>query len=154
MDFVDRFEKRTLWGAGKELSAKWGSTIVIMRGRPAGMSSSFPSQLPHARPVTCNLANSRSPFSTGFGLAVPPGLHRLFTACGIRDASATIEGSRNPMNVMKAALQILHGGSALPGFGDGIGKKGARGNKGVGMRSREEVERERGRWGIEVGRKL
>ncbi|KAJ9092010.1 hypothetical protein QFC21_006990 [Naganishia friedmannii] len=125
MDFVDRFEKRTLWGAGKELSAKWGSTIVIMRGRPAG-----------------------------FGLAVPPGLHRLFTACGIRDASATIEGSRNPMNVMKAALQILHGGSALPGFGDGVGKKGARGNKGVGMRSREEVERERGRWGIEVGRKL
>ncbi|KAJ9120882.1 hypothetical protein QFC22_002817 [Naganishia vaughanmartiniae] len=125
MDFVDRFEKRTLWGTGKELSAKWGSTTVIMRGRPSG-----------------------------FGLAVPPALHRLFTACGIRDASATIEGSPNPMNVMKAALQILHGGSALPGFGDGVGKKGARGNKGVGMRSREEVERERGRWGIEVGRKL
>lgn len=37
MDFVDRFEKRTLWGAGKNLSAKWGSTTVIMRGRPAGM---------------------------------------------------------------------------------------------------------------------
>ena len=49
------------------------------------------------------------------------------------------------MNTLKAALQILHGGAALPGFGDGTGKKGSRGNKGVGMRSREEVERERGR---------
>ncbi|KAJ9116604.1 hypothetical protein QFC20_000537 [Naganishia adeliensis] len=125
MDFVDRFEKRTLWGVGKNLQAKWGSTTVIMRGRPAG-----------------------------FGLAVPPALHRIFTACGIRDASATIEGSRNPMNTLKAALQILHGGAAMPGFGDGTGKKGARGNKGVGMRSREEIEAERGRWGVEVGRRL
>lgn len=84
MDYVNKYESRTLWGAGQELSSKWGSTTVIMRGRPAG-----------------------------FGLAVPGPLHRLFTACGIRDASATIEGSRNPMQVLKAGIQILHGGVSL-----------------------------------------
>lgn len=36
MDHVDKFEGRTLWGAGKDLRSKWGSTEVIMRGRPAG----------------------------------------------------------------------------------------------------------------------
>lgn len=41
---------------------------------------------------------------------VPPGLHRVFTACGIRDASATLEGSRNPVEVVKCAIQMLHGG--------------------------------------------
>lgn len=81
MDHVDKFESRTLWGAGRDLSAKWGSTEVIMRGRPAG-----------------------------FGLAVPPTLHRLLTAAGVRDCSATIRGSRNPMQTLKAAIQILHGG--------------------------------------------
>lgn len=48
--------------------------------------------------------------SPGFGLMVPPALHRVFTSCGIRDASATIEGSRNPVEVVKCAIQILHGG--------------------------------------------
>ena len=41
---------------------------------------------------------------------VPPALHRVFTACGIRDASATIEGSRNQVEVVKCAIQMLHGG--------------------------------------------
>lgn len=47
---------------------------------------------------------------------VPPALHRVFTACGIRDASATIENSRNPVEVVKCAIQMLHGGvsTALP----------------------------------------
>jgi small subunit ribosomal protein S5 len=49
----------------------------------------------------------------GFGLAVPPTLHRLLTACGIRDCSATIKGSRNPMQTLKAAIQILHGGVSV-----------------------------------------
>lgn len=39
MDHVDKFEGRTLWGAGKDLRSKWGSTEVIMRGRPAGESA-------------------------------------------------------------------------------------------------------------------
>jgi hypothetical protein len=39
MDHVDKFEGRTLWGAGKDLRSKWGSTEVIMRGRPAGEST-------------------------------------------------------------------------------------------------------------------
>lgn len=125
MDTVNKFEGRTLWGAGKELEAKWGSTTVILRGRPAG-----------------------------FGLAVPPALHRLLSACGIRDCSATIRGSRNDMQVLKAALQVLHGGAAVPGLGNGTHMKAPRRNKGVGMRDREEIERERGRYGIEVGRRI
>jgi ribosomal protein S5 len=36
MDHVNKFEGRTLWGVGKDLKAKWGSTTVILRGRPAG----------------------------------------------------------------------------------------------------------------------
>lgn len=84
MDYVNRFENRTLWGQGADLTCKFSSTQVTMRARPPG-----------------------------FGLQVPHVLHRLFSAAGIRDASATIEGSRNPVTVMKAALQILHGGVSL-----------------------------------------
>lgn len=81
MDYVPKFENRTVWGQGKDLEYKWRSTKVIMRARPPG-----------------------------FGLQVPRVLHNLFTACGIRDVSATIEGSRNPSQVLHAAIQILHGG--------------------------------------------
>jgi small subunit ribosomal protein S5 len=81
MDYVNRFENRTVWGQGDDLKAKFGATTVFIRARPPG-----------------------------FGLQVPHILHRVFSACGIRDASATIEGSRNPMNVVQAAIQILHGG--------------------------------------------
>lgn len=81
MDYVHKLENRTLWGQGKDLKYKVGATTVIMRARPAG-----------------------------FGLQVPHVLHRVLSACGIRDASATIEGSRNPLNVLNAAIQILHGG--------------------------------------------
>ncbi len=33
MDYVNKFENRTLWG---EMSYKWGATTVVLRGRPAG----------------------------------------------------------------------------------------------------------------------
>jgi small subunit ribosomal protein S5 len=114
---------------------------------------------------------------------VPPALHRVLTACGIRDASATIEGSRNPVEVVKCAIQILHGGvsgdatlrflycllSSLfhriesftdsyqanpPGLGSGLGSHGRREDKGMGMRSKEEIERERGRFGVDIGRRM
>ncbi|GFZ47088.1 hypothetical protein JCM24511_04830 [Saitozyma sp. JCM 24511] len=125
MDYVNKYEGRTLWGEGRDLVAKWGATKVIMRARPAG-----------------------------FGLMVPPALHRVFTACGIRDASATIEGSRNPVEVVKCAIQILHGGANPPGLGSGLGSRGRREDKGMGMRSKEEIERERGRFGVDIGRRV
>lgn len=81
MDYVTRYENRTLWGEGRDLTNKWGATKVLLRARPPG-----------------------------FGLMVPPALHRVFTACGIRDASATIEGSRNSVEVVKCVMQMLHGG--------------------------------------------
>ncbi|WWC63738.1 mitochondrial 37S ribosomal protein uS5m [Kwoniella dejecticola CBS 10117] len=125
MDYVNRYEARTLWGEGQDLTGKWGAAKVHLRARPPG-----------------------------FGLMVPPMIHRLFTACGIKDASAMITGSRNRPDVLKATIQILHGGGNPSGFGTGIfGKKGPRENKGQGMRSKEEIERERGRYGVDVGRR-
>ncbi|OCF56157.1 30S small subunit ribosomal protein S5 [Kwoniella mangroviensis CBS 10435] len=125
MDYVNRYESRTLWGEGKDLTGKWGAAKVHLRARPPG-----------------------------FGLMVPPMIHRLFTACGIKDASAMITGSRNRPDVLKATIQILHGGGNPSGFGTGLfGRKGPRENKGQGMRSKEEIERERGRYGVDVGRR-
>lgn len=45
---------------------------------------------------------------------VPPVVHRVLTAAGIKDCSATIEGSRNPMQVLKATIQLLHSGVRFP----------------------------------------
>ena len=38
MDYVNRYENRTIWGSGKDMENKWGAVKVIMRARPAGMS--------------------------------------------------------------------------------------------------------------------
>jgi small subunit ribosomal protein S5 len=38
-----------------------------------------------------------------------------------------------------------------PGFGDGTGGHGKRENKGSAMRSKEEIERARGRYGVDIG---
>lgn len=81
MDAVDRYEGRTLWGQGKELQTKFASTKVSLRARPPG-----------------------------FGLQVPHSVHRVLSACGIKDASADINGSTHKVNVMKAVIQLLHGG--------------------------------------------
>ncbi|KAE8543540.1 hypothetical protein D1P53_000255 [Cryptococcus gattii VGV] len=122
MDYVNRYEERTLWGEGKDLRGKWGAAKSFVKG---------------------------------FGLMVPPMIHRVFTACGIKDASAMIVGSRNRPDVLKATIQVLHGGGNPSGFGTGIfGKKGPRENKGRGMRSKDEIERERGRYGVDVGRRI
>lgn len=125
MDYVNRFEQRTVWGQGADLVATWGATKVIIRARPPG-----------------------------FGLQVPHIVHRILTACGVRDASATIEGSRNELNVMNCTLQILHGGFNPPGFGSGNGGKGRRQDKGAGMRSIKDFERQRGRFGVVVDKRL
>ncbi|ORY28808.1 hypothetical protein BCR39DRAFT_533980 [Naematelia encephala] len=85
MDYVNKYEGRTLWGQGKELERKFGATIVKMRARPAG-----------------------------HGLAVPDTIHRILTACGVRDCSAAIYGSTEKTNVMKCVLSILHGGVSFP----------------------------------------
>ncbi|CAK9779959.1 hypothetical protein CC85DRAFT_158755 [Cutaneotrichosporon oleaginosum] len=124
MDAVPRFENRTLYGQGADLRVKWRATTVIMRARPPG-----------------------------FGLQVPHVLHRIFSACGIRDASAQILGSTNKTQVVKAALQIIHGGALPPGSGTGK-SKARRENKGAGMRTLRELERMRGRYGIDMNRHL
>ena len=38
-----------------------------------------------------------------------------------------------------------------PGFGNGAGGHGRRENKGSGMRSKDEIERSRGRYGVDIG---
>lgn len=36
MDYVNRYENRTLWSSGHDIVGKWGAVKVIMRARPAG----------------------------------------------------------------------------------------------------------------------
>ncbi|KAJ3726713.1 hypothetical protein C8R42DRAFT_639186 [Lentinula raphanica] len=99
-----------------EMSGKFRSTQIKMRPRPMG-----------------------------FGLRCQPVLHQVLKAAGIKDISAKIWGSRNPIMIMQAALQMLQGGHNPLGFGNGIGGKGKRLTKGIGMRSKFQIERERGR---------
>ncbi|SPO25931.1 related to MRPS5 - mitochondrial ribosomal protein, small subunit [Ustilago trichophora] len=104
-----------------QVEAKWGASRVVMRPRPAG-----------------------------FGLRVPPVIHAICRSVGITDLSASIYGSTNPVNVVKAALQILWGGAAPLGMGDGVGGQMRRKDKGRGMRGRLDIERSRGRRIAEV----
>ncbi|SNX84262.1 related to MRPS5 - mitochondrial ribosomal protein, small subunit [Melanopsichium pennsylvanicum] len=104
-----------------QVEAKWGASRVVMRPRPAG-----------------------------FGLRVPPVIHAICRSVGITDLSASIYGSTNPVNVVKAALQILWGGAAPLGMGDGLAGEMRRKDKGRGMRSKLDIERSRGRRIAEV----
>jgi small subunit ribosomal protein S5 len=113
MDYVERFEERTLW---TDMESKLGATRLIIRPRPVG-----------------------------FGLRCNPFLHQILRAAGFKDVSAKVWGSRNKLNVIKAAFNLIHAGHAPPGMGDGVGGKGIRLSKGVGMRGKTELERARGR---------
>ncbi|KIY47394.1 ribosomal protein S5 domain 2-like protein [Fistulina hepatica ATCC 64428] len=99
-----------------EMQAKLGSTRIIMRPRPVG-----------------------------FGLRCNPYMHQIFRACGIKDISAKVWGSRNPINVMHATLRMLQSGHAPILMGDGLGGPGRKLSKGSGIMSQEAVERSRGR---------
>ncbi|KAF9067235.1 hypothetical protein BDP27DRAFT_1365076 [Rhodocollybia butyracea] len=85
------------------------------------------------------------PRPMGFGLRCQPVLHQILKAAGIKDISAKVRGSRNPVMIMQGTLKMLHGGWNPLGLGDGIGGKGKRQEKGVGMRGKDVLERERGR---------
>ena len=99
-----------------EMSIKFGSTQVILRPRPVG-----------------------------FGLHCNPYIHQILKAAGIKDCSAKVWGSRNPVNVVMATMKLLQAGNAPLGMGDGIGGRGKRMEKGSGMRTAGDLERERGR---------
>lgn len=99
-----------------EVTGKWSSTRVTLRPRPHG-----------------------------FGLRVPPVIHAIARSAGITDMSAAILGSTNPINVAKATLALLWGGSAPQGLGDGIGGPMRRADRGVGMRTVRDIELARGR---------
>ncbi|KAH8103092.1 hypothetical protein BXZ70DRAFT_771665 [Cristinia sonorae] len=113
MDYVDLFEKRTLW---TEMDAKLGATRIILRPRPVG-----------------------------FGLAVNPYIHQVFKAAGVKDASAKVWGSRNPYQVIRLLVKMLHPGTAPLQMGNGIGGSGRRLESGRGMRGKADIQRERGR---------
>ena len=99
-----------------EMSTKLGATELILRPRPVG-----------------------------FGLRCNPFLHQILRAAGLKDISAKVWGSRNKLNVIKAAFRMLHAGHAPTGMGDGVGGKGRKLSKGTGVRGKEELERARGR---------
>jgi small subunit ribosomal protein S5 len=113
MDYVDRFENRTIW---TEMSSKLGATRIILRPRPVG-----------------------------FGLHCNPNIHQVLKAAGIKDISAKVWGSRNPLNVIKLLFRMLHAGNAPLAMGNGIGGPGRKLDKGSGVRGKQEIERERGR---------
>ena len=113
MDYVDRFEGRTIW---TEMHGKLGATRIILRPRPVG-----------------------------FGLHCNPNIHRICTAAGIKDISAKVWGSRNPINVIKLTFRMLQSGAAPHAMGDGIGGSGHKLDKGQGVRGKQELQRERGR---------
>lgn len=99
-----------------DIETKFGATRIIMRPRPVG-----------------------------FGLRCNPNLHQVLKAAGIKDISAKVWGSRNPVNVIKAAFRMLQAGHAPLAMGDGIGGPARTMTKGSGLRSLGDVERERGR---------
>lgn len=99
-----------------EMDAKLGATRIILRPRPVG-----------------------------FGLAVNPYIHQVFKAAGIKDASAKVWGSRNPYQVIRLLVQMLHPGSAPLQMGNGIGGSARRLESGKGMRGKDDIQRERGR---------
>ncbi|TFK25264.1 37S ribosomal protein S5 [Coprinopsis marcescibilis] len=113
MDWVERFEKRTVW---TEMHAKLGGTELIIRPRPVG-----------------------------FGLRCNPYLHQILRAAGFKDISAKVWGSRNKLNVIKAAMRLLQAGHAPTGMGDGLGGPGKKLSKGSGLIGKQELERARGR---------
>ncbi|KIJ59358.1 hypothetical protein HYDPIDRAFT_100810, partial [Hydnomerulius pinastri MD-312] len=99
-----------------EIEGKFGATKVILRPRPVG-----------------------------FGLRCNPNVHQVLKAAGIKDASAKVWGSRNPLGVVKCLFRMLTAGNAPLGMGDGVGGPGRRLDKGSGLRTKEAVERDRGR---------
>jgi small subunit ribosomal protein S5 len=113
---MDRVERFEQRTLFTELRTKLGATQVIMRPRPVG-----------------------------FGLRTNPYIHQILKAAGIKDVSAKVWGSRNPLNVIKATFRMLWAGHAPQGMGDGIGGAGKKLEKGGGVRTQQDVERERGR---------
>jgi len=113
MDYVERFEQRTLW---TDMDTKFGATRVILRPRPLG-----------------------------FGLRCNPNIHQVLKAAGIKDVSAKVWGSRNPLNVIKATFRMLQAGNAPQSMGNGIGGRARKLDRGSGVRGKGDVERERGR---------
>lgn len=99
-----------------DMSIKLGSTRILMRPRPVG-----------------------------FGLHCNPNIHQVLKAAGIKDVSAKVWGSRNPINVIKATCMMIQAGNAPLSMGNGVGGKGRRLDAGVGMRDKDSIERDRGR---------
>lgn len=99
-----------------DVEAKFGATRIILRPRPVG-----------------------------FGLHCNPNVHQVLKAAGIKDASAKVWGSRNPLSVIKTLFRMLHAGNAPIAMGDGVGGGARRLDKGSGLRGKDAVERDRGR---------
>lgn len=99
-----------------EMENKFGSTKIILRPRPVG-----------------------------FGLRCNPNIHQVLKAAGIKDASAKVWGSRNPLMVIKGLFRMLQAGHAPLGMGDGVGGGMRRLDKGSGLRNKSAIERDRGR---------
>jgi small subunit ribosomal protein S5 len=89
------------------------------------------------------------PHPVGFGLRCSPFLHEILRAAGLKDISAKVWGSRNRLNVIKAASRMLQAGHAPTGMGDGIGRTGKKMSKGRGLVGNMMLrEQEGGSWSV------
>jgi ribosomal protein S5 len=86
---VLRYEGRTIYG---ELNKKVGGTTVQLSARPPGVYRSL------------SLA---SLIRSGFGLRTQSLVYEVAQMAGIRDLSARVGRSRNPMNTVKATYEAL-----------------------------------------------
>lgn len=134
MDVVERFEERTIW---TEVEDKLGATRIILRPRPVGFG------------LACNpyIHQVRVPpaFLPPRAVADTP-RSQILKAAGVKDISAKVWGSRNPLNVIKTVTRLLHAGHAPVQFGSGTMGRGGRRLEGKqGVRGKTAVERERGR---------
>lgn len=122
----------------KDVSAKmYGSMNVMVALKALGhilQGGVRLSSLLHSRPFHLSSLPSSLPLSSLSLFLVPLGPLRL----------------TNPLLLRLSFFSQ----SKSPGLGNGVGQKSKTSDKGRGMRGVEEIELERGRYGVEIGSKI
>jgi small subunit ribosomal protein S5 len=155
MDWVNRKEDRTIWGTR---SGKYGATKIELRERPPGVYSlsvltlRTPAELGTATRVRSEDVARHPPDRRGSRdhgpLCKDPRLAEPDELCQARSAAAA-RWFRSHRYVSLRQSDFIASLTHRPGMGDGFGKRGKREDKGVGMRSAEEIGQTLGRRAID-----
>jgi len=82
------------------------------------------------------------------------GVSRLYRSESGRSAVSDCCSLREEIWQCWSMLTSCLGQANPPYFGSGTGTRGRSEDKGSGMRSKDEIERERGRYGVDIGRRV